>query len=167
MNMGDAAMGNVGTVPGSRLGDMRNVRWRSVLQSHLLERRSLGACQIDGGFTSGFPYNGRQLVSFGDAMIRKRLWIACFWGMLSMLGYLYLYEVLWTVGHPYHRSVKWATVLQQWLWLASFPSAQILSNLLPQEELLGNSVYLPFAVAPQWFAYGFLFGLRRGKCKLT
>ena len=84
-----------------------------------------------------------------------------------MLAYLYLYEVVWTVGHPYYRSVEWATMLRQWLWLASFPSAQVLIGLVPQEELLRDSVYFPFAGAPQWFAYGFLFGLWRGKRKRT
>jgi hypothetical protein len=100
-------------------------------------------------------------------MRRSQLWTACFWGMLLMLAYLYLYELLWTVGHPYYRSVNWAIMLRQWLWLASFPSAQAIVRLLPNEELLAFSVYLPFAVAPQWFAYGFLFGLWRDNRKRT
>ena len=91
------------------------------------------------------------------------------WGLIWMLGYLYLYEFLWNIamypvpcGEPifgYRASILHPSViLRQALWILSFPSAGLLYNLLPDEPYTKELVYFPFSVAFQWFGYGCLFG---------
>jgi hypothetical protein len=86
-----------------------------------------------------------------------------------MLGYLYLYETLWVIAmrpvpcsselFVFRASIEHpSAVLGQALWLLSFPSAQQLQRLIPDEPYTKELVYYPFGVAFRWFGYGCLFG---------
>jgi hypothetical protein len=93
-----------------------------------------------------------------------------FWGLIWMIAYLYSFEILWAIAmrpipsaspelFDYRTSIEHpAVTLRQGLWLLSFPSAQKLSTLLPDEPYTKQLVYFPFGVAFQWFGYGCLFG---------
>jgi hypothetical protein len=94
---------------------------------------------------------------------------AIFWGLVWMLTYVYSFEILWAISmrpvpcsseiFDYRSSISHpAVILRQALWLLSFPSAQLLNRLIPDEPYTKELVYFPFGVALQWFGYGCLFG---------
>jgi hypothetical protein len=61
--------------------------------------------------------------------------------------------------YEYRTSIESLPVtLRQALWLLSFPSAQVLYRITPDEPYTKEMVLFPFGTAFQWFGYGCLFG---------
>lgn len=90
-----------------------------------------------------------------------------------MIGYLYVFEITYNVGFELRfnerggrngRLADLARTTNQYLYIVSNPTSQIVLRYLPQDEpIVGHVVYFPFVVSVQWFLYGCLFGLWRAR----